>query len=166
MTRAALMHRDRFRCAYCGSQGRHRRPRGAAQPRWRPLLGELRGGCSTCNHRKADRLLAELGWTLRRCRAAEGTALAVAVVGQGTRPGMGCDIWVRARPKCLVGYGLRREHSTYPFPPRRGSAGRHAGVDRADLGRQQEPQGPAPGDLPDVRQVDARTDPVGVRGAR
>ena len=46
-------------------QGRHRRPRGAAQPRRRPLLGELRGGCSTCNHRKADKLLAELGWTLR-----------------------------------------------------------------------------------------------------
>ena len=33
MTRAALMHRDRFRCAYCGGQGRHRRPRRAAQPR-------------------------------------------------------------------------------------------------------------------------------------
>ena len=42
MTRAALMHRDRFRCAYCGGQGRHRRPCGAAQPRRRPLLGELR----------------------------------------------------------------------------------------------------------------------------
>ena len=46
-------------------QGRHRRPRGAAQPRRRPLLGELRRCCSTCNHRKADRLLAELGWALR-----------------------------------------------------------------------------------------------------
>src|SRR5204862_4727227 len=71
-------------------QGRHRRPRGAAQPRWRPLLGELRGGVLDMQSPQGGpaaygaRLVAALV-----AGAAEGTALAVAVVGQGTRPGVG-----------------------------------------------------------------------------
>ena len=64
MTRAALMHRDRFRCAYCGGKADtvdHVVPRSrGGQHTWENCVA----CCSTCNHRKADRLLAELGWTL------------------------------------------------------------------------------------------------------
>ena len=65
MTRAALMHRDRFRCAYCGGKADTidhvvPRSRGGAHS-WENCVA----ACSACNHRKADRLLSELGWTLR-----------------------------------------------------------------------------------------------------
>ncbi|BBZ32694.1 HNH endonuclease [Mycolicibacterium confluentis] len=66
MTRAALMHRDRFRCAYCGSKADtvdHVVPRSrGGEHTWENCVA----CCSTCNHRKADRLLSELGWALRR----------------------------------------------------------------------------------------------------
>lgn len=65
MTRAALMHRDRFRCAYCGNRADtidHVIPRSRGGTHcWENCVA----CCSTCNHRKADRLLTELGWTLR-----------------------------------------------------------------------------------------------------
>jgi 5-methylcytosine-specific restriction endonuclease McrA len=65
MTRAALMHRDRFRCAYCGNKADtvdHVVPRSrGGDHTWENCVA----ACSTCNHRKADRLLAELGWSLR-----------------------------------------------------------------------------------------------------
>ena len=65
MTRAALMHRDRFRCAYCGGKADtvdHVVPRSRGGPHsWENCVA----ACSTCNHRKADRLLTELGWALR-----------------------------------------------------------------------------------------------------
>jgi 5-methylcytosine-specific restriction endonuclease McrA len=65
MTRAALMHRDRFRCAYCGSKADtvdHVVPRSrGGDHTWENCVA----ACSTCNHRKADHLLGELGWTLR-----------------------------------------------------------------------------------------------------
>ena len=64
LTRAALMHRDHFRCGYCGAKATtidH-------------ILPRSRGGghswdncvacCAHCNHRKADKLLSELGWSL------------------------------------------------------------------------------------------------------
>jgi 5-methylcytosine-specific restriction endonuclease McrA len=65
MTRAALMHRDRFCCAYCGGKADTvdhvvPRSRGGAHS-WENCVA----CCSTCNHRKGDRLLTELGWTLR-----------------------------------------------------------------------------------------------------
>jgi 5-methylcytosine-specific restriction endonuclease McrA len=64
MTRAALMHRDRFRCAYCGSKADtvdHVVPRSrGGDHSWENCVAS----CSTCNHRKGDRLLAELGWAL------------------------------------------------------------------------------------------------------
>ncbi|MCH9667739.1 MAG: HNH endonuclease [Actinomycetia bacterium] len=65
MTRAALMHRDQFRCAYCGSKANTvdhvvPRSRGGAHS-WENCVA----ACSGCNHRKADRLLVELGWSLR-----------------------------------------------------------------------------------------------------
>ena len=65
MTRAALMHRDRFRCAYCGSKADtvdHVVPRSrGGDHSWENCVA----ACATCNHRKADKLLTELGWTLR-----------------------------------------------------------------------------------------------------
>lgn len=64
MTRAALMHRDRFRCGYCGAKATTidhvlPRSRGGAHS-WENCVA----CCASCNHRKADRLLSELGWTL------------------------------------------------------------------------------------------------------
>lgn len=65
MTRAALMHRDRFRCAYCGNKADtidHVVPRSrGGEHTWENCVA----CCSTCNHRKADKLLSELGWDLR-----------------------------------------------------------------------------------------------------
>ena len=102
-------------------QGRHRRPRGAAQPRRRPHLGELRGraarrattarptGCwrnwaGRCARRRRGRR-ASTGGCCRRSR-------------NSTR--RGCDIWVRARPSRVAAIGLPREHRTDPFATRSG----------------------------------------------
>ncbi|RVW04799.1 HNH endonuclease [Rhodococcus spongiicola] len=65
LTRAALMYRDRFRCGYCGDKAETidhviPRSRGGGHT-WENCVA----CCAPCNHRKADRLLAELGWTLR-----------------------------------------------------------------------------------------------------
>lgn len=65
MTRAALMHRDRYRCGYCGGKAEtidHVIPRSrGGEHSWENCVAS----CAPCNHRKADRLLSELGWTLR-----------------------------------------------------------------------------------------------------
>lgn len=65
MTRAALMHRDRDRCGYCGARAEtidHVVPRSrGGQHCWENCVA----CCSLCNHRKADRLLSELGWKLK-----------------------------------------------------------------------------------------------------
>ncbi|PTR31965.1 5-methylcytosine-specific restriction endonuclease McrA [Rhodococcus sp. OK519] len=65
MTRAALMHRDRFRCGYCGDKAETidhvvPRSRGGGHS-WENCVA----CCAPCNHRKADKLLTELGWTLQ-----------------------------------------------------------------------------------------------------
>ena len=65
LTRAGLMYRDRYRCAYCGGRADTidhvvPRSRGGAHS-WQNCVAS----CARCNHRKADRLLAELGWRLR-----------------------------------------------------------------------------------------------------
>jgi 5-methylcytosine-specific restriction endonuclease McrA len=64
LTRAALMRRDNYRCAYCG---RHAETIDQVQPRSRGgkhTWENCVASCMTCNHRKADRLLEEIGWTL------------------------------------------------------------------------------------------------------
>jgi 5-methylcytosine-specific restriction endonuclease McrA len=65
LTRAALMHRDRYRCAYCGARAEtidHVVPRSrGGLHTWDNCVAS----CASCNHRKADRLLHELGWRLR-----------------------------------------------------------------------------------------------------
>ena len=64
LTRAALMRRDNYRCAYCGRRAEtidHVTPRSrGGQHVWENCVAS----CTVCNHQKADRLLEELGWTL------------------------------------------------------------------------------------------------------
>ena len=84
ITRRAVLARDRDRCAYC--QGRadtidHVVPRSrSGLHAWENVVA----ACARCNHRKADRLLAELGWELRFTpRVPHG---AVAAVGHVRHP--------------------------------------------------------------------------------
>ncbi|APU13653.1 HNH endonuclease [Actinoalloteichus fjordicus] len=64
LTRAALMLRDRYRCAYCRGRAEtvdHVVPRSrGGSHSWENCVAS----CARCNHRKADRLLRELGWRL------------------------------------------------------------------------------------------------------
>ena len=64
LTRAALMRRDNYKCAYCGRHAEtidHVLPRSrGGQHAWENCVAS----CTMCNHRKADRLLEELGWSL------------------------------------------------------------------------------------------------------
>jgi len=70
LTRAALMHRDNYRCVYCGARAEtidHVVPRSrGGLHTWENCVAS----CARCNHRKADRLLSELGWRLRAAPAA------------------------------------------------------------------------------------------------
>jgi 5-methylcytosine-specific restriction endonuclease McrA len=65
LTRAALMRRDNYLCAYCGTKADtidHVIPRSrGGLHAWENCVAS----CNKCNHRKADRLVEELGWTLR-----------------------------------------------------------------------------------------------------
>lgn len=64
MTRAGVLRRDGRRCAYCGRRADtidHVVPRSrGGEHTWDNCVAACRG----CNSRKADRLLAELGWIL------------------------------------------------------------------------------------------------------
>jgi 5-methylcytosine-specific restriction endonuclease McrA len=70
LTRAALMRRDNYLCAYCGTKADtidHVIPRSrGGQHCWENCVAS----CTRCNHRKADHLIDELGWTLTRDPAA------------------------------------------------------------------------------------------------
>ena len=65
LTRAALMRRDNYLCAYCGTRADtidHVIPRSrGGQHVWENCVAS----CTRCNHRKADRLIEEIGWSLR-----------------------------------------------------------------------------------------------------
>lgn len=65
LTRSALMHRDGFRCAYCGGRAQtidHVVPRSRGGTHsWQNCVA----CCAKCNHRKADKLLSEIGWRPR-----------------------------------------------------------------------------------------------------
>jgi 5-methylcytosine-specific restriction endonuclease McrA len=65
LTRRAVLDRDAHACVYCGGRADtidHVRPRSrGGQHVWTNVVS----ACARCNHRKGDRLLAELGWHLR-----------------------------------------------------------------------------------------------------
>ncbi len=63
-TRRTVLQRDGHRCAYCAGPADtvdhvHPRSRGGAHE-WTNVVA----ACARCNHRKADRLLSEIGWQL------------------------------------------------------------------------------------------------------
>lgn len=64
LTRRSLIKRDKGVCQYCGRRGDtidHIVPRSKGGPHeWENVAL----ACSRCNSKKADRTLAELGWTL------------------------------------------------------------------------------------------------------
>ncbi len=78
-TRRTVLQRDAYRCAYCGGAADtvdhvHPRSRGG-QHEWANVVA----ACARCNHRKADRLLTELGWELSYVpRSPRGSSVLVA----------------------------------------------------------------------------------------
>jgi 5-methylcytosine-specific restriction endonuclease McrA len=75
LTRRAVFARDGGRCVYCGAAATsldHVVPRSRGGPHtWDNVVAS----CSRCNHTKADRAIAELGWRMRTPpRAPSGTA--------------------------------------------------------------------------------------------
>ncbi len=64
LTRRGVFERDDHRCVYCGGRPQtldHVVPRSrGGQHMWTNVVT----ACQRCNHRKADRLLSELGWSL------------------------------------------------------------------------------------------------------
>ncbi|WP_246281669.1 HNH endonuclease [Fodinicola acaciae] len=63
-SRRAVLQRDRHRCAYCGGKATtidHVLPRSRGG---RDTFTNCVAACESCNARKGNRLLKELGWTL------------------------------------------------------------------------------------------------------
>lgn len=64
LTRRAVLDRDGHSCVYCGVRADtidHVRPRSrGGQHIWTNVVA----ACARCNHRKGDRLIAEIGWHL------------------------------------------------------------------------------------------------------
>lgn len=84
LSRRAVMDRDGHRCAYCAARADtidHVLPRSrGGRHEWTNVVA----ACARCNHGKGDRLLAEIGWSLRRTPAEPTTAVAL-VMGWATR---------------------------------------------------------------------------------
>jgi 5-methylcytosine-specific restriction endonuclease McrA len=75
LTRKGVLARDGHRCAYCGAAATsldHVVPRSRGGTHcWENVVA----ACARCNHTKADRSVADLGWRLRAVpRAPSGTA--------------------------------------------------------------------------------------------
>jgi 5-methylcytosine-specific restriction endonuclease McrA len=84
LTRRAVLERDGHACAYCGNRADtidHVRPRSRGGLHvWTNVVA----ACARCNHRKGDRLLAELGWHVRVTPAQPPPTVAV-VMGWAVR---------------------------------------------------------------------------------
>ena len=84
LTRRAVLDRDGQHCVYCGVKADtidHVRPRSrGGQHVWTNVVA----ACARCNHRKGDRLLAELGWHLGAAPVAPPATVAV-VMGWARR---------------------------------------------------------------------------------
>ena len=80
LTRKAVFARDGGRCVYCGAAATsldHVIPKSRGGPHtWDNVVS----ACARCNHTKADRGIAELGWRLRRVPVAP-TGAAWRIVG-------------------------------------------------------------------------------------
>jgi len=74
LTRKAVFARDGGRCVYCGAVATsldHVVPKSRGGPHtWDNVVS----ACGRCNHVKADRAVAEMGWRLRRVPAAPSGA--------------------------------------------------------------------------------------------
>lgn len=75
LTRKGVLARDGHRCAYCGAPATsldHVVPRSRGGPHsWDNVVA----ACARCNHTKADRSVADMGWRLHTLpRAPSGTA--------------------------------------------------------------------------------------------
>ena len=88
LTRRAVLDRDAHACVYCGLRADtidHVRPRSrGGQHVWTNVVA----ACARCNHRKGDRLLTEIGWTLPRRRCSRRPPSPWSWAGpRATRPG-------------------------------------------------------------------------------
>ena len=82
ITRRAVLARDHERCAYCSGRADtvdHVIPRSRSG---RNVWENVVAACARCNHRKADRLLSEIGWELRFTPRPPHSA----IVGHATHP--------------------------------------------------------------------------------
>ena len=79
LSRRAVMDRDRHVCAYCAARADtidHVLPRSrGGRHEWINVVA----ACASCNHRKGDRLLSELGWHLRSVPTEPSAAVAMAL---------------------------------------------------------------------------------------
>jgi 5-methylcytosine-specific restriction endonuclease McrA len=84
LSRRAVMDRDGHRCAYCAARADtidHVLPRSrGGRHEWNNVVA----ACASCNHGKGDRLLSEIGWSLRRAPNEPTTAVAL-VLGWTSR---------------------------------------------------------------------------------
>lgn len=85
-TRRSVLLRDAYRCAYCAGPADtvdhvHPRSRGGTHE-WTNVVA----ACGRCNHRKADRLLSELGWQLLVTPSAPRTASALLAASARPHP--------------------------------------------------------------------------------
>lgn len=82
LTRRAVFVRDGGRCAYCGTAATsidHVVPRSrGGRHEW----GNVVSACRRCNHVKADRTVADLGWRLHPPREPVGTAWRILGTGR------------------------------------------------------------------------------------
>ena len=82
LTRRAVFARDDGRCVYCGAAATsidHVVPRSrGGRHEWDNVVS----ACRRCNHVKADRTVADLGWRLRT-RRTEPTGTAWRILGTG-----------------------------------------------------------------------------------
>jgi 5-methylcytosine-specific restriction endonuclease McrA len=79
VSRRAVMARDAHTCVYCGARADtldHVVPRSrGGHHEWTNVVA----ACARCNHRKGDRLLNEIGWTLARSPLQPTAPLALAL---------------------------------------------------------------------------------------
>jgi 5-methylcytosine-specific restriction endonuclease McrA len=102
LTRKGVLARDHHRCVYCGAPATsldHVIPRSRGGPHvWENVVA----ACGRCNHIKADRAVADLGWrsARRRARRAEPPGAFWGAVGW-IRAGRSTSTPTSARPRPL-----------------------------------------------------------------